>query len=185
MLDKHLDPDSEPSIAVRAVYGKWLTLLDEQWTADNTARILPASPELAELRDAAWNTYVGWCPPFNAVYEMLRHEYKAAVERVPSSGTVDVVGYERADAKLGEHLVTFHWHGCLRPGLLDRWGRKMARVRPIHAGVIGEWIRKVPASDRCVGRSVLCGTAETPDLGRGCSDLPVREARMDHDGCPR
>ena len=124
VLDEHLDPDSEPSIAVRAVYGKWLpwlTLLDEQWTAANITRILPASPELIELHHAAWNTYIGWCPPFNAVYEVLRYEYEAAVERVPSSGTVDIAGDERADAKLGEHLVTFHWRGCLWPGLLDRW----------------------------------------------------------------
>ena len=124
VLNEHLDPDSEPSIAVRAVYGKWLPwlmLLDEQWTAANIARILPASPELAELRDAAWNTYVGWCPPFDPVYEVLRYEYEAAVERVPSSGSVGVACDGRVDAKLGEHLVTLYWRGCLQPGLLERW----------------------------------------------------------------
>ena len=124
VLDEHLDPDTEPSVAVRAVYGNWLpwlVLLDEQWTAANLTRILPTAPELAALRDAAWNTYVGWCPPFNPVYEVLRHEYEAAVERVPSSGTVDVIGDERADSKLGEHLVTFYRRGCLQPGLIDRW----------------------------------------------------------------
>ena len=124
VLDERLDPSSEPSSAVRAVYGRWLPwliLLDKEWTAANITRILPSAPELAKLRNAAWNTYVGWCPPFNPVYEVLRHEYEAAVERVPSSGTVDVAGDERADAKLGEHLVTFHWRGCLQPRLLERW----------------------------------------------------------------
>ena len=124
VLEEHLDPHSEPSLAVRAVYGKWLPwliLLDEAWAAANIAQILPPGPELAVLRDAAWNTYVGWCPPFDSVYEALRHEYEAAVERVPSSGTVDFAGDERADAKLGEHLVTFHWRGCLQPALLERW----------------------------------------------------------------
>ena len=67
----------------------------------------------------------------------------------------------------------------------DLQEHKMAKVQPIYPGVTGGWIRKVPAQDRCVGRSVLCGTADTPHLGRGCSDLPVREARMDDDGCPR
>ena len=124
VLEGHLDPDREPSLAVRAVYGKWLPwliLLDERWVADNIARILPPAPELAMLRDAAWNTYVGWCPPFNQAYDALQQEYEAAVERVPSEGTVDFTGDERADAKLGEHLVTFHGRGRLQPALLERW----------------------------------------------------------------
>ena len=124
VLEEHLNPDSEPSVAVRAVYGKWLPwliLLDERWVADNIARILPPAPEFAVLRDVAWNTYVGWCPPFDSVYDALQHQYEAAVERVPSEGTVDLAGNERADAKLGEHLVTFHWRGSLPPALLERW----------------------------------------------------------------
>ncbi len=124
VLNEHLDPDSEPSVAVRAVYGKWLPwliLLDEQWTANNLSRILPSASEHVALRDAAWNTYIGWCPPFDSVYEVLRRDYEAAVERVPSKGTIDIVGDEQADAKLGEHLVTFYWRGCLQSGLLDRW----------------------------------------------------------------
>lgn len=124
VLNEHLDPSTEPSPAVRAVYGKWLPwliLLDEGWAAANIARILPPDPELASLRDAAWNTYVGWCPPFDSVYDMLQHEYEAAVERIPSEGTVGFADDERADAKLGEHLVAFYWRGCLQPELLERW----------------------------------------------------------------
>ena len=124
VLDEHLDPQGDPSLAVRAVYGKWLPwliLLDERWAAANITLILPRAAELAVLRDAAWNTYIGWCPPFNEAYDALRHEYEAAVERVPSEGTVDLAGNERADAKLGEHLVTFHWRGCLQSALLERW----------------------------------------------------------------
>ena len=124
VLEEHLDPESDPSLAVRAVYGEWLPwliLLDERWAVANITRMLPRAAELAVLRDAAWNTYIGWCPPFNEAYDVLRHEYEAAVERVPSEGTVDFTGDERADAKLGEHLVTFHWRGCLQPALLERW----------------------------------------------------------------
>ncbi len=124
VLDEHLNPETDPSLAVRSVYGKWLPwliLLDERWVAANITRILPRAAELAVLRDAAWNTYIGWCPPFNQVYDALRHEYEAAVDRVPSEGTVGFTGDERADAKLGEHLVTFHGRGCLQPALLERW----------------------------------------------------------------
>ena len=124
VLEEHLDPDSEPSVAVRAVYGRWLpwlVLLDEGWVVANIARILPPAPELVGLRDAAWDTYICWCPPFDPVYDVLKHEYEAAVQRIPSSGTVDFANDERADAKLGEHLVTLHWRGRLQPSLLERW----------------------------------------------------------------
>ena len=124
VLDEHLDPNTEPSLAVRAVYGNWLPwliLLDEGWAAANTAQILPSDPELADFRDAAWSTYVRWCQPYDPVYDMLQHEYEAAVERIPSEGADDAAGDERADAKLGEHLVTFYWRGRLQPSLLERW----------------------------------------------------------------
>ncbi len=124
VLDEHLDPDNEPSLAVRAVYGKWLPwliLIDERWVLANISRVLPLSPEHVRLRDAAWDTYICWCPPFDTVYDVLQHEYEAAVERVPTGGTVGFANDERADAKLGEHLVALHWRGRLQPSLLQRW----------------------------------------------------------------
>ena len=123
VLEEHLDPALDPSLAVRAVYGRWLPwllLLDEQWVTANIVHILPRSPELAALRDAAWTTYVSWCPPFNPVCEALYDEYEAAVERVPSRAVVGFAN-ESTDAKLGEHLVTFYWRGRSGPGLLQRW----------------------------------------------------------------
>ena len=124
VLEQRLDPDGEASLAVRAVYGKWLPwliLLDERWVAANLSRIFPRAPELAGFRDAAWDTYIAWCRPFDSVYGVLEHEYEAAVERIPSGGTVGFADDERTDAKLGEHLVTLYWRGVLQPSLLERW----------------------------------------------------------------
>ena len=124
VLEEHLDPDIDPSLAVRAVYGKWLPwliLIDERWVAASISRILPPTPNHESLRDAAWGTYICWCPPFDTVYDVLGDEYEAAVERVPTGATVGFADDERADAKLGEHLVTFHWRGLLQPSLLERW----------------------------------------------------------------
>ena len=124
VLEEHLDPDTEPSLAVRAVYGKWLPwliLIDEPWVSANIARILPPTPKHVSLRDAVWDTYICWCPPFNTVYDVLRHEYETAVERVPTGAPVGFANDERADTKLGQHLVTFHWRGRLQPSLLERW----------------------------------------------------------------
>ena len=123
VLEEHLDPGCDPSLAVRAVYGKWLpwlVLLDEQWVSANITRILPPSPRLAALRDAAWSTYVGWCPPYDNVLSVLRNEYEAAVEGVPTKANVGL-RHSSLDAKLGEHLVTFHWRRRDVQGLLERW----------------------------------------------------------------
>ncbi len=124
VLQDHLLPDREPSLAVRSVYGRWLPwllLLDERWVLANITSILPTSPELAAFRDAAWDTYIGWCQPYDSVFAALRGEYTEAVERVPSSGTVGLSHDERADVKLGEHLITFYWRGVAPMSLLDRW----------------------------------------------------------------
>ena len=39
----------------------------------------------------------------------------------PANGSVGFASDGRADAKLGEHLITFHWRGRLQPALLERW----------------------------------------------------------------
>lgn len=59
VLEARLDPDIEPSLAVRAVYGKWLPwiiLIDEQWASANIARLFPPDPQHQSLRDAVWDT---------------------------------------------------------------------------------------------------------------------------------
>jgi len=124
VLQDHLDPDSEPSLAIRSVYGRWLPwllLLDERWVAENIANIFPPIPELTAFRDAAWDSYIGWCPPYDSVYEALGAEYAAAVERVPSEATVGLAHEDRSNEKLGEHLVTFFWRDVVQRPLLDRW----------------------------------------------------------------
>ncbi|MCE2511392.1 MAG: hypothetical protein J4F50_02325 [Acidimicrobiia bacterium] len=124
VLEERLDPDTDPSLAVRAVYGKWLPwqiLIDARWVSANISRILPPTPNQESLRDAAWGTYICWCPPFDTVYDVLGDEYEAAVERIPTGATVGFANDERVDAKLGEHLVTFYWRGVLQRSLLERW----------------------------------------------------------------
>ena len=124
LLAKHLNPATEPSVAVRAVYGEylpWLGLIDEGWVTAHRHEIFPASPERASLRDAAWKTYICWCQPYDPMFGLLRTEYAAAIERVPSGGGRDLSNSDEADQKLGEHLVTFHWRGLLPRALLERW----------------------------------------------------------------
>ena len=60
ILEKHLDPSFDPSLAIRSVYGRWfpwLVLLDEKWARDNTELIFPSEEEYRVFFQAAWNHY--------------------------------------------------------------------------------------------------------------------------------
>lgn len=114
VLEEHLDVDADPSLAVRAVYGRWLPwllLLEESWTVRHLEGILPDDPSLQLYRDAAWATYVTWCPAFDSPFRVLRAHYLRAARSVPSELSAGVFARESPDEKLGEHLVTFYWRG--------------------------------------------------------------------------
>lgn len=124
VLDRHLRPEHDPSVAIRAAYGERISLLaflDDQWLSAKVGEIFPSSPEHSRLRDAAWNAYICWSPPYDSLFEVLRDEYLAAISRVPSGSERDLSHTEQADQKLGEHLVTFYWRGTLPKSILDRW----------------------------------------------------------------
>lgn len=124
VLEAHLDTEAEPALAVRAVYGRWLPwllLLDETWTLQHLAMILPEDPSLARYRDTAWATYVAWCPAYDSPFRALRDEYLRAARSVPSDLPAGTLSRETADEKLGEHLVTFHWRGLDTEGLTQEF----------------------------------------------------------------
>lgn len=123
-LEAHLDPVIDPSLAVRAVYGRWLPwllLLDESWVVAQLDVLLPSDPELVALREAVWSTFISWCPPYASVFVALRPEYEAAVRRTPSRVAAGSSRRRSVDAKLGEHLVTLFWRGAVDERLLDEF----------------------------------------------------------------
>lgn len=124
VLEAHLEPDEESSLAVRAVYGRWLPwliLLDEAWTAEHLAMIFPDEPDGSVFADTAWSTYITWCSPYDSALRTLRKQYEDAVLRVPSDKRAGVFGRVTIDSKLGEHLVTFYWRNLLERDLLDQY----------------------------------------------------------------
>jgi hypothetical protein len=55
---------STPSLAVHAVYDRWLPwllLLDEEWVRDRHPSLFPNEP-LETYRDVMRATYISWCP---------------------------------------------------------------------------------------------------------------------------
>ncbi|MDE0120438.1 MAG: hypothetical protein OXS33_01730 [bacterium] len=127
VLERHLDPSTEPSHAVRAVYGQWLPwllLLDEHWTVSNVPRIFSAPPSSVDLAETAWTTYIGSCQPYDSAFRSLRSQYEAAIDRIPSSSTFGMSPGKSVDVSLGEHLAALYWRGVISAPLLDRFFRR-------------------------------------------------------------
>ncbi len=115
VLDKHLDPNAEPSFAIRSVYGQWfpsLVFLDPNWARASTPRIFPDYEASKDLRDAAWKTYIVYCAPYDDVFELLKEQYHQAIERIEIP--IDNGANRRApDLRLAQHLMTEYWRGNL------------------------------------------------------------------------
>jgi hypothetical protein len=126
VLEHHLDPIAEPSVAIRAVYGEYLPLLhslDRKWADENTARILPRN-EL-HLWHAAWDTYVCRCSPYDEVFDWLKEEYTFAIEQVGTHKN-ERANPQAPDVSLARHLMVFYARGKLdgQGALLDAFYRR-------------------------------------------------------------
>lgn len=115
ILEHHLDPNFDPSLAIRAVYGQWfpwLVILDKRWVAQNITKIFPMDETLQNLHDAAWETYIIYCNPYDNVLDLLRGEYSHAIDRI---GTVFKYRQHpvKHDKCLVEHFMTYYWRGEL------------------------------------------------------------------------
>ena len=142
VLDAHLDVAQEPSPAIRAVYGEWfpwLVLLDSKWARDNATRIFPIGQGEEALLDAAWNTYVTFCKPYDNVLDILREQYRHAAERIGCRRD-DAQWLANPDERLAEHLMVFYWRGKLSLGdplLTAFWERATDALRAHALGYVG------------------------------------------------
>jgi len=112
VLDRHLDLVVDPSPAIRSVYGRhfpWLALLDRNWARRKAPHIFPQDPALH--RNAAWDTYITYCEPYNDVLPLLRDEYLDAIDRIGKDR--DTRHMESPDEHLAEHLMVYYWRGKL------------------------------------------------------------------------
>jgi hypothetical protein len=110
ILNLHLDPEYDSSLAVRAVYGDylpWLVLLDQSWVRDNLAKIFSKEENLCNLHRAAWGTYI-FNEPYDNVFELLREEYKYAIESLGTESVYDNSHLTHPDKSLVYHLIGFY-----------------------------------------------------------------------------
>jgi hypothetical protein len=88
VLARHLDPELDPALAARAVYGQWLlwlVLLDMEWTTRHLSVIFPGEDAFRAYWDAAWETYLFYSRLFDNVFDLLREQYARALDRIGSA----------------------------------------------------------------------------------------------------
>lgn len=147
VLAAHLDVAQEPSLAIRAVYGQWfpwLVFLDSKWARDNAARIFPIGQGEEALLEAAWNTYVTFCRPYDNVLDILREQYRHAVERIGCRRD-DTRWFANPDERLAEHLMAFYWRGKLSledPLLTAFWKKATDALRGHALGYVGRALKQ-------------------------------------------
>jgi hypothetical protein len=144
VLDLHLDPAKEPSLAIRSVYGQWfpwLVMLDAIWARAQVPKIFPLGDAERDLYDAAWEAYIIFCRPFDNVLGILSRQYASAVDEL---GTRVKRGwFADPDARLAEHLMTFYWRGKLvaedpKGVLAGFWERASDTLRAHAIEFVGE-----------------------------------------------
>lgn len=134
VLDTHLDTTRDPSLAIRAVYGKWLPwliFLDSYWVRKNTLRIFPLGDEDKIRFEVAWNTYIIFNQPYNNVLELLRDQYKHAIELIGTPRD-EIRWPSDPDKRLAGHLMVFYWRGTIElddPLLIKFWEKAPDELR--------------------------------------------------------
>ncbi|HDM79372.1 MAG TPA: hypothetical protein ENG51_23350 [Deltaproteobacteria bacterium] len=125
VLEKHLDPDVDPSFAIRSVYGQWfpsLVSIDKEWAKSHVGKIFPHDEPSQLFWEAAWGAYIVFCPlyfcpPYDEVFEVLYGEYEKAVEKM-GKWSPKISHIADPDEKIAEHLMAFYLKGKIN--LTDR-----------------------------------------------------------------
>ncbi|MHC5823723.1 MAG: hypothetical protein ACYT04_49795, partial [Nostoc sp.] len=126
VLDEHLNPDIEPSLAIRSVYGQWfpwLALLDPLWANQSIAKIFTQDETFSNLRRAAWESYINFSGVYDNTFDLLHEEYRYAVEQIDPT-SIERQKLTHTDEGFAQHLMTLYWRGKLN---LDEPGALLAR----------------------------------------------------------
>ena len=146
ILDFHLLPENDPSIAVRAMYGRffpWILLLDKGWVTKNLDKIFPPGGFNNRLYGAGWSTLLLHTPAFNEPFEILRGQYLEAAKNL---GKVDKSKRRVTDKdeRLAEHLMIFYGRGKIElsdPLLQEFWNTANDELREHALDFIGHSLR--------------------------------------------
>jgi hypothetical protein len=161
VLDGHLRIEVDPSVAIRSAYGQWfpwLALLDKRWVEGRLGDIFPDDPQVAHLRDAAWEAYLVFCPPYDTIFELLRDEYRKAIERLEEQASLANHRPGSPEERLGQHLITLLLRGKIQldDELVTRFFERVREdVRRDTLARVGEALRVSPDLPREVAERAM------------------------------
>jgi hypothetical protein len=104
LLDEKLNPEQDPSPAVRAVFGQYLPnllYLDSAWTEQHLAEVFPRVEGREQLRAAAWAAYVRLARLSPATIEQVLPEFRHAIAQLRDDARAQL-GDE--DTRLAEYV---------------------------------------------------------------------------------
>jgi len=139
VLELHLDVASDPSLAIRAVYGQWLpwlALMDPHWVEQALPHLFPVASTLQSHRDAAWDTYVTMNRLYRNVFDLVRQEYERAVDDVGRTRPIETKLYEAPDHFLTQHVLVAYllgWVDLSETGLAARLFTRAPEEHRVHA----------------------------------------------------
>jgi hypothetical protein len=133
VLEWHLNPQQDPSSAIRAVYGRWFPLLlylASDWTLQRIDQIFPEEPASQWLFEAAWEGYL-FGQQYTDVFSTLRRKYVYAIAQLPS---LHVSSSEQSEVirVLSNHLLALFWYGLIDLGESDKLLEDFFDKAPIH-----------------------------------------------------
>jgi hypothetical protein len=162
LLEGALNPETEPSEAVRSVFGRWfwmLAELDSNWLTTRIEKIFPDADLHLGLRRAAWETYLSLTRPTAPLLKLLRDQYSWAVSRlaVPDEAAKRP-HFANPRERLAEHLMALYWWGEVEAettaGLLREFFEKAdPKLREHALSFVGRSLHGTPA-DKAVAESV-------------------------------
>lgn len=131
LLDACLDPEEEPSAAVRSIFGGYFGVLmfcDEAWAIAHVPAIFPIQDE--RLWRAAWDSFVMRNRGNGRLLKVLEPSYRRAVEEVSPEKPEERLN--DPDEALVTHLVSYYLSGFIELGndsLLDRFYERASTER--------------------------------------------------------
>lgn len=111
LLEQHLDPANDASLAARGVFGVRLAQLiaiDRAWVEQRRDQFFPPNDE--GLAVATWEAYVHWNAPNRAVLEVFPDQFAAAIAR---SERARSNRRHEPEGKATEHLMAFYLRGYI------------------------------------------------------------------------
>jgi hypothetical protein len=112
VLNRHIDPVSEPSRAIRTIYGQFLFHLfrmNEDWFNANYEHLFPA--DRPDLADAVMHSYLAWGRRMNkAINSALGPQFQRAIDNLPPP----IDDEEKTPPyvlHIGQRVVAMYMHG--------------------------------------------------------------------------